>query len=40
VDSKFEHDGHPAIVGVLADPSEGDSSILLVRYPSGSWRCS
>ena len=33
VDSKFEHDGHPAVVGVLADPSEGDSSIVLVRYP-------
>ena len=33
VDSKFEHDGHPAIVGVLADPSEGDSSIVVVRYP-------
>jgi hypothetical protein len=33
VESKFEHDGHPAIAGVLADPNEGDSSIVVVRYP-------
>lgn len=33
VDSKFEHDGHPAVAGVLSDPAEGDSSIVLVRYP-------
>ena len=33
VDSKFEHDGHPAFVGVLTDPKEGDASIIVVRYP-------
>jgi len=33
VDSKFDHEGHAALSGVLSDPAEGDSSILLVRYP-------
>jgi hypothetical protein len=33
VDSRFEHQGHAAISGVLTDAVEGDSSIVLVRYP-------
>lgn len=33
VDSKFDHQGHAAIAGVLVDKDEGDSSIVLVRYP-------
>ncbi len=33
VESKFEHQGHAAIAGVLADPNEGDSAVVLVRYP-------
>jgi len=33
VESKFDHEGHAAIAGVLADPNEGDSAVVLVRYP-------
>ncbi|MBK8477326.1 MAG: hypothetical protein IPL39_13820 [Opitutaceae bacterium] len=33
VDSKFDYQGHAAISGIRADPFEGDSSIVLVRYP-------
>ncbi len=33
VESKFEHHGHAALAGVLADPNEGDSAVVLVRYP-------
>ena len=33
LDPKFDHQGHAAISGVLPDSDEGDSSIVLVRYP-------
>ena len=33
VDSRFNHQGHAAIAGILADPADGDSSVVLVRYP-------
>ena len=33
LDPRFDHQGHAAVSGVLGDKDEGDSSIVLVRYP-------
>ncbi len=33
IESKFEHKKHAAFAGVLADATDGDSAIVLVRYP-------
>lgn len=33
LDPKFDHQGHAAVSGVLANKDEGDSSVVLVRYP-------
>ncbi len=33
VEAKFEHKKRPAFAGVLADAADGDSAIVLVRYP-------
>ncbi len=33
VESKFEHNKHTALSGVLADADEGDSTVILVRFP-------
>lgn len=33
LDPKFDHQDHTTIFGVLANKDEGDSSVVLVRYP-------
>jgi hypothetical protein len=33
IDSKFDHEGHAAFAGVLDDPDDGPTGVLIVRYP-------
>ncbi|HLP08250.1 MAG TPA: hypothetical protein VK178_08790 [Opitutaceae bacterium] len=33
IDSKFDHEGHAAFAGVLNDPDDGPTGVVIVKYP-------
>ncbi|HLP01119.1 MAG TPA: hypothetical protein VK163_03775 [Opitutaceae bacterium] len=33
IESKFDHEGHPAFAGVLNDPDDGPTGVVIVKYP-------
>ncbi len=33
IESKFEHEGHAALAGVLNDPDDGPTGVVIVKYP-------